>query len=161
MAPECFTGEEYTFKVDVFAFGRIAYELVTHERKPIKIPEKIAGKSNQEFFRRCFSATATERPDFTEICKFMVKKSFIDLLGNVNNDEVLEFLEKFEEIQSDVDLIKHLNNQLEQNEEINDDDDDDESNNLNDDEYDDEDGEIIEIAGPYSVNYKLYNKNDK
>lgn len=102
MAPEIFQGSPYTYKVDVFAFAKIAYQLITFKRSPIEI-SNIPGEDNQSFFSRCLSADPSERPTFYEICRYIIRKSFINqLFDGIEYDKIFEFLELFEEVDPDV-----------------------------------------------------------
>lgn len=101
MAPEIHKCQPYTYKVDVYAFSMIAIQLITYQLFPIDIT-KISGDHNQSFFKRCLSENPTERPTFYEICKFMIRKSFINELFESNEfEEIIEFLEIFEEFDPD------------------------------------------------------------
>ena len=101
MAPEILSGQPYTYKVDIFSFSIIAIQIITFKRSPIEISQ-IPGDDNQSFFSRCISSNPSERPTFYEICKFMLRKSFMrELFDDIEFDEVFEFLELFEEFDPD------------------------------------------------------------
>lgn len=71
-APEILLGGKYTYKVDIFSFGVILWELVTLElpvrgfmralRAPLECPQGIA-----DLIARCLSADPKERPAVEEI----------------------------------------------------------------------------------------------
>ncbi|KAK8881338.1 hypothetical protein M9Y10_004073 [Tritrichomonas musculus] len=97
-APETYRGCEYNFKADIYSFSIVLYEIIVC---PFKSSQKvdmadIKGKENKEFIKKCHSNKPSERPDFSEICQFIVSKSFMELFEGIELDEVVTFLELFE-----------------------------------------------------------------
>lgn len=78
-----------------FHLAALPMSLITGNREPFNI-SKIEGKSNQEFIFLCISEDPEERPTFSEICQFIVKKSFMDLFGHVIIERVDDFFDLFD-----------------------------------------------------------------
>lgn len=78
-----------------FHLAALPMSLIAGNREPFNI-SKIEGKSNQEFIFLCISEDPEERPIFSEICQFIVKKSFIDLFGHVIIERVDNFFDLFD-----------------------------------------------------------------
>lgn len=91
MAPEILSSEKYNYKVDIYSFSLIAYQLITKKRPPVDI-SLIQGEENQEFLRRCLSKDPIERPTFDEIVEEIVKDRFIKSFGTVEEKEIYQYL---------------------------------------------------------------------
>lgn len=111
MAPEFSTDDKYTYKVDVYSYSLIAYQLITS--KPIvpndeqiwrfvyQIPNgkrpDISMINNQfqiDFLEKCWSNNPNERPSFSKIVKFLKYKKFYSTL-DVDLNEVNKYLSLF------------------------------------------------------------------
>lgn len=105
MAPEIYLDDPYTFKVDVYAFSLIMYELIT-EISPFKeykssyklfkntkngvrpeLPETLDEKVT-EFIKKCWSNDPSVRPPFSEIVEFIQQENFCKLF-EIDQDELL------------------------------------------------------------------------
>ncbi|KAK8836822.1 hypothetical protein M9Y10_037346 [Tritrichomonas musculus] len=89
---------------NVYSLSMIAYELITGRRSPIDF-SLIQGEMNQKFFKRCTSQNMIERPTIFEFCKFIVKKNFMTLFGDIDIEEVNSYFELFSDF--DVALFLH------------------------------------------------------
>lgn len=96
VAPEINIGRPFTSKADVYSFGMIAYEIITNKHSPIQISD-IPGEANQKFFKRLTSKEPTERPSFSEICKYIISRNFLTVFPNLNHDEVTTYLDSFKD----------------------------------------------------------------
>lgn len=94
MAPEIIQGEEYNYKVDVYSFSIIAYELISGCSLPFDI-NNIKGENTKKFIQRCHSYYPDERPGFDEICRFLVGKSFISEFSYIDIDDANLFFDFF------------------------------------------------------------------
>ena len=111
MAPEIFLDEPYTYKVDVYAFSLIMYELIT-ETSPFKeykgsyklfkdtkngvrpeLPKTLDEKVT-EFIKKCWSNDPSVRPPFSEIVEFIQQENFCKLF-EIDQDELTNYLKKF------------------------------------------------------------------
>ena len=79
---------------NVVSFAVISYHIITLKRTAIEI-DKIQWPKNKEFFRKCISEDSSNRPSFSEICRYIITKSFIDLFGEIDYNEVNSFLDTF------------------------------------------------------------------
>ncbi|KAH0786399.1 TKL family protein kinase [Histomonas meleagridis] len=112
MAPEMFEVGDYSFKVDVYAFAILFWELltgsvpfkgktpaqvgiaVTRENKRPQIPFDT-DISIRKFLAKAWSSDPNERPTFREIYDMFKAKKL--LFSGTNVDEVDQFLEEFPE----------------------------------------------------------------
>ena len=112
MAPEIFANEQYTYKVDVYSFSLIMYQLITgnfpkiaEEKKLREISKDVTeGKrpdltiiEDEEaklFISKCWSSTPSERPEFSEICEELQTEKYFKLM-NVNYNDVKGYIQLF------------------------------------------------------------------
>lgn len=103
MAPEILAGKKYNYKVDVYSFSIVAAEIISNTQK--NFDESLTYFTNQEskdFIIQCHSFEPKERPTFYKICKYIVSNCFIQNFSNISLEEVFEYMELFEESDSDV-----------------------------------------------------------
>lgn len=91
MAPELFESNIYTNKVDVYSYGMILWEIVTgavpfNDFTPIQIALRVSKeqlrpeipsdtpKALQSLIKRCWSQKPEDRPTFSQIYKFLIRK---------------------------------------------------------------------------------------
>lgn len=125
MAPEIFKCEPYTYKVDVYAFAIIAYELIT-EKPPFdvniltskrKLSKNVINGvrpnlskfdiSIQFFLNKCWSNNPLERPTFSEIIKtieYLVDFGCI----KINIPELYKYISLLDKNKYDSNLYKKL-----------------------------------------------------
>lgn len=118
MAPELLSYEEkYTSSVDVYAFAILAYEIVTGNEPYSELGEKISPfafskkiidgyrpklsdgitQKMKDLLERCWSKEPRERPSFDEIFE-KLSSDFTYFEESVDEDEIQEYLERFEDI---------------------------------------------------------------
>ncbi|KAJ1627234.1 kinase-like domain-containing protein [Pavlovales sp. CCMP2436] len=92
MAPENWAGESYTYKVDVFSYGILAYELLSGKRaygELVMNGQEVADAVAEQglrptipgswpdalvaLLRACWSTDPTERPDFTHVAPELLR----------------------------------------------------------------------------------------
>lgn len=113
MAPEIINGEGYTYKIDIFSFAILAYEVITFAF-PFAFLDKItvyivqhaivSGKRpdlsivHDEIVRnllsKCWSRDPKARPDFAEIVETIKSESFIKAM-NADRKEIDAYLSLF------------------------------------------------------------------
>jgi serine/threonine protein kinase len=108
MAPELYDELPFDFKVDVYAFGVMVYEVLTLEvafgagTTDLAISGKVLeGKrpelpaSLPEIFRdligMCWAQQPEERPDFNEIVMMLGKEDVLEAVENLDLDKFLEY----------------------------------------------------------------------
>lgn len=110
MAPERFQNEDYTYKVDVYAFGVLVWEILTgqvpftgigpykiagmvtgNERPPL--PEKMSTDMRQ-FIDLCWHQDPECRPSFAQICALLTRK-VIRFPGDLTASVIDDFLREF------------------------------------------------------------------
>ena len=104
-APEILTGS-YDFKIDIYSFSLVAFELITLKEPPFDLLNCLAeinGKENQKFIKRCYSRRPEKRPTFYEICDFITKKSFTECFGEIDLIEMLNFFDFLDENDANLD----------------------------------------------------------
>lgn len=111
IAPEIMTESEYTYKVDVFSYSFIAYQIITSKdiipkgEKPLHFSYNIPnGKrpdismiTNQhqiDFLQKCWSNDPKNRPTFSEIINVLKDEEFFSSF-DVNINEVNKYLALF------------------------------------------------------------------
>ena len=108
IAPEILKHKPYTYKVDVYSFALVIYELITREKaiktsvyyNPSKSEEieekpdltKIENEALKSFFEKCFSSKPEERPSFKKSCK-TISKNFSKLI-KTKSTIILTYLTK-------------------------------------------------------------------
>ena len=114
-APEILRSEVYSYKVDVFSFSFVAYELLTsndlfdfkvyNNRYKISTAIKrgkrpnlsnIHDKKIQNFLQKCWSEKPNERPSFHQIVQELLNKRYRKYF-KVNEYEVSKYLKLFDE----------------------------------------------------------------
>ena len=111
-APEIFEGLSYTYKVDVYSFSFIAYELLTgsplftnintyrfqYDIVNGKRPDLslIHDKEICKFLEKCWSANPNVRPTFNYIVEEIMKERYRNYF-NADESEVEEYLDLFDE----------------------------------------------------------------
>lgn len=108
MAPEIFSHEPYSYKVDVYAFSLVFYQLLTGKTpfngykkklklandikkgKRPKLPENL-DKNIREFIEKCWSNDPSERPPFSEIVEELQNERYMKLF-DANKNEVSNYL---------------------------------------------------------------------
>lgn len=111
MAPEIITGKPYTYKVDVYSYAIIAYEIIT-SLSPIpkgengmlfvyQVPKgkrpdisTIKDKNITTFLSKCWSNDPNKRPTFSEIVDIL-KDPKITSYFNIDYDEVNKYIDLF------------------------------------------------------------------
>lgn len=114
MAPEIYTEDEpsYTYKVDIFSFSIVAYELITgifpyQGQNQLKILKNIAegrmpdlnyihNDHIRKFLRRCWSKNASERPTFSQIITEILRREFKEAM-EADEGEIEGYLSLFSE----------------------------------------------------------------
>jgi TPR repeat protein len=101
----------YTVKVDVFAFGLIAYEILTGRRVPRceqsrlpVAPASFGPPVLENLIRRCWSLNPSERPSFEAIFNEFVANGW-DILPDADSDLIAKSVSKV------LSLENHLNRQ--------------------------------------------------
>lgn len=132
MAPEIIVFQPYDFKVDVYAFGIVMYEVVMDL---VPYPEFEAGKisdyelkdkvvrmnyrpifskpikkSIRSLIERCWSPDPEDRPTFREIFQKLAKKDSDCILNNVDYQKVEEYVSS---ISDATDFYEKLNEKVE------------------------------------------------
>ena len=95
-APELFSNGYCTTESDIYSFAIIAKQLIENKRPPIAISKNI-NEEIKSFFHKCTSLEPSDRPTFYEICRFFVSKNFMKIFGPINYEEVIYYLDQFEE----------------------------------------------------------------
>lgn len=111
IAPEILLHKPYTYKVDVYSFALVVYELITNEKaiktsayyNPSKSEEtdekpdlsKIENEVLKSFFEKCFSSEPEERPSFSEIVQEIMQDDFKEFF-EVDQNEVNNYLDLFD-----------------------------------------------------------------
>lgn len=110
MAPEVMRGGEYNYKVDIYSFSMIAYELIVG-KSPVdetilyklmhnviqgKRPDVsiIQDKKIQKFLKKCWSNDPNERPTFSQIVETLCDPIFLKAF-NADKSKVIEYLKLF------------------------------------------------------------------
>ena len=112
MAPEIFSQEPYSYKVDVYAFSLIFYELLTGKTpfnekrsklvrdikngKRPELPENL-DKKICEFIQKCWSNDPSERPPFSEIVEELQNERYMKLFNANKNERIARKQEKYRE----------------------------------------------------------------
>ena len=116
MAPEIYTNDSYyNYKVDVYAFSYVAYEIITGE-KPFKDitsvfqfmgriiegerPDttKIGDAEICKFLEKCWSPDQSKRPSFLQIVEELMQERFRNYFNVVeDDDDVNEYLDMFDD----------------------------------------------------------------
>ncbi|XP_024542701.1 serine/threonine-protein kinase HT1-like [Selaginella moellendorffii] len=105
MAPEVWSGENYTKKADVYSYGMLIYQLVTgnvpfedgmdmeqvlrgeRPEVPATCPEFLS-----QLMRECWSHDAKERPSFSDICERLKQLKTRIITGTDSIDELRAML---------------------------------------------------------------------
>jgi serine/threonine protein kinase len=113
LAPECYDNE-YGWESDVFSFGLILYELVTHQPAfPKKLTQWAVAKllvvdnerptipafvlpAVQRLIRKCWKRDHWRRPTFNQILDRLEAMKF-KLTANVNSSKLSEFVKKIKD----------------------------------------------------------------
>lgn len=126
MAPEIISGDCYTYKVDVYAFSFVFYELITCKKpfegytsvfgliddvKKGKRPDLslIKEEKIRIFLSKCWSENLTERPTFSQIVEEMMKDEFKRSFGFIDDNEIDEYIDLFDKKLLDPDLNHGIN----------------------------------------------------
>lgn len=126
MAPEILSGSPYNYKVDVYAYSIIAYELITSQSPisdgenamsfVIKVPNgkrpdisMLTDQNQIDFLKKCWSGDPSERPTFSQIVSILKDKEFYSKF-DVDEDEIFDYLELFKSeteksIEAEVDKV--------------------------------------------------------
>lgn len=125
MAPEIYSGEPYSYKIDVFAYSFIVYEIITG-KKPLegydnvfkltddlikgKRPDLSFVKSDEMkiFLEKCWSEDPLKRPTFSEIVEEMMTKKLQDAFGIIDEDDVADYCDHFDENLKDPNLYQSM-----------------------------------------------------
>ena len=111
MAPEIIAEQEYNYKVDVYSYSLIVYELITGNLPIVdsgsfkQMQSVLSGKrpdismihdnSARQFLEKCWSNDPNERPTFNEIVTSLLSEQFYSHF-DIEVDEVNYYLELFE-----------------------------------------------------------------
>ncbi|KAK8852781.1 hypothetical protein M9Y10_017771 [Tritrichomonas musculus] len=134
MAPELFNGEEqYSPKVDVYAFAMLAYEIVTgkvpfkelSKVTAITLGFKICGGYRPPFpddispkiadlITRCWNPKDTERPNFDSIFNELTNDLFM-AWDDVDEDEIRQYISMLNSTEK-VDMSQHLTEKIQETE---------------------------------------------
>lgn len=128
MAPEQFQSDDYTDKVDVYAFGILLWEILT-EKIPfdklsaVQIMQHVCNKNQRpkidqncppalrQLIEKCWDVDPNKRPSFRKIFKkFSSHKVFFE---NTNRDEVQRIVEEIETIEERQDYFVPLSSKKE------------------------------------------------
>ncbi|KAK8839182.1 hypothetical protein M9Y10_032110 [Tritrichomonas musculus] len=129
MAPEIYNGDHYDYKVDVYAYSIIFYEVVTDRLPFTNIKSEfhlqniviegnrpnltyITNEDIQRFLNSCWSNDPKDRPTFSQIVDFLMQDK-IRKFFNVCDEEVDDFLDNFEDDLKDSRSFAALNIKLE------------------------------------------------
>ena len=111
VAPEIKKGAKNSYSSDVYSFSMIAYELFTSQKpfinKERKRPDlsKIKIENIRNFLSKCWAENPNERPSFGQIFEILLKKEFKEFF-NANEEEVLKFLDLYEDDLKNPNLFK-------------------------------------------------------
>ncbi|KAK8876085.1 hypothetical protein M9Y10_006271 [Tritrichomonas musculus] len=112
MAPEILSGLPYTYKVDVFAYSILAYEIIANkspipknQRQKTFIATILKGKrpditeiddpDKVEFLQKCWSENPSERPSFPEIVDLLESEDFYSKF-DIDEEELQNYVNLFE-----------------------------------------------------------------
>lgn len=131
MAPEIFSCDQYTYKVDVYSFSLVMYQLITGNLP--KIAEKqnfreiakavtegkrpdltiIEDEKVKLFLSKCWSSNPSERPEFSQIVEELKTEKYFKLM-NVNYNDVKGYIQLFDKqiIQNGTYYFTSLSNTL-------------------------------------------------
>lgn len=112
MAPEIIAEKEYNYKVDVYSYSLIVYELITGNLPIVdsgsfkqmqsvlngKRPDvsMIKDQAALQFLQKCWSNDPEERPNFKEIVDSLCSEQFYSHF-DIDEEEVNYYLEQFED----------------------------------------------------------------
>lgn len=113
MAPEMILGKKYSYKIDVYAFGIIMYEVVCEDdlypsitkkdQLTAEFKEYVALSNNRPEFRKeiksnikrliqkCWAPEIKDRPSFEDVYEKLIKKDYF--LDNVDEDRVKDYID--------------------------------------------------------------------
>lgn len=110
MAPEILLAKDYNFKVDIYSFSLIAYEIITGQEITVegnflfymndvakgKRPDLsiIPNETIKNFLQKCWSNDPNERPSFDQIIETLCDSNFYSLF-DFNTDEVIKYVDIF------------------------------------------------------------------
>jgi serine/threonine protein kinase len=118
MAPEMYEGVPYDFKIDVFSFGLIMYEMISCEAVfstnllPQQVMKKVLTDWRPEFpdwldpfvrdlIESCWSSDPSARPSFADILKILDSHDFV-VVDGVGASSVRSFISWVEHTASEI-----------------------------------------------------------
>lgn len=116
MAPEILSDKPYTYKVDVYAFSLIAYELISgkppfeHYTSIFRLQQEVQQGKRPDltyifdedirlFLQKCWSSNPTERPTFNEIVEEILTDRYKQAFS-ANDEEIEEYLDLYNDDQN-------------------------------------------------------------
>ena len=121
-SPEIINMESYSYKIDIYSYSMIAYELIT-EKKPFngysqnKIYENVKQGIRpdisklpsfiQDFFNKCWSNDPMKRITFDDIINMLNSQQFLDFF-NADKAEVINYNSKFNDFSTFDEFIKKI-----------------------------------------------------